>query len=101
MLKGEVRAELGGRGGKLTYSEGAGSLVFWWEYSAAGVAIVVPTAAEWDAECRRQGAPWAEGRRAEILAAVADQAPKQYAPSARVSHTADSIELAFDARAPG
>ena len=98
MATGEVRAELGGRAGKVVYTEGEGALTFWWEYSGPGVSIVVPTATEWDAECRRQNAPWARGRRDEILEVVAREAPRQYAPTARVERTDDSIELVFAAR---
>lgn len=96
MTYGKVSVELGGRGGAVSYSEKGGSLTFWWEYSAEGVSILVPTTAEWDAKCRSGGAHWAEGRRAEVLEAIARQAAEQYTSKAQIRYTYNSIELGFE-----
>jgi hypothetical protein len=63
-----------GRIGDVIYREGAHVLTCWWEFTATGVSVWVPTPSEWP--------EWATGRRNEILGRIAGELRRQQAPEA-------------------
>ncbi|HUL08377.1 MAG TPA: hypothetical protein VLV76_18775 [Candidatus Acidoferrum sp.] len=78
-LGASVEITQSGRGGSITYREGANAAGFDWEFGASpAIALIFgPTAEVWD---RRY--PWAAGRQAEICDFVASEAVRQQANGA-------------------
>ena len=93
----DYQVEIGqsGRGGTITYREGAGSLSFDWEFSMDGADVFVVTPEQWDANCRGRDAAWAAGRRQEILERVAAEVRRQQAASATISIEDQWIHFQF------
>lgn len=79
-----------GRGGTITYREGDHRLAFAWEFAVNGVLVFVPSTAQWDAN-----APWAAGRRAEVLLRVAEGVKWRKAPGATYTIDEQCIDMRF------
>ena len=86
----------GGRGGHIRYSEpGIGDLRFPWDFVEKGVEMEIVRAADRDDRWARTGAPWAVGRREEILNRVIARLLKRQAQGARVHRGDDSVLFEF------
>ena len=81
----------GGRGGHIIYRETRGELQFWWEYVSSGVFVQIPDEAEWNQACTAQGAPWAAGRRDQVLKRVLEKLGGGEARSMDPESQADGI----------
>lgn len=81
----KIEIEQTGRGGTVKYLESDGELSFDWEFTSDGADIFVPTASQWDLNCRSNNATWAEGRRQEILERVAEEVRARQAPNSVVT----------------
>ena len=73
-MRPDVEIVTHGRAGVVHYREGGHSHAFDWEFGGKRVivSIYVPAPDEWDARI-----PWAAGRRAEVLDAVAREVRRQ------------------------
>jgi hypothetical protein len=90
-----VTLDRGGRAGWVRYEEPAGSFRFQWEMLSTGIGVMLGTAGDWDARCRRDGADWAICRREEIAGRMAQEMVRLMAPSARVEMWLAGFDLHF------
>jgi hypothetical protein len=72
-----------GRAGWAEYREDGRGLRFGWDINTEGAEIYIPPPHEWDFFCEENGAPWAQGRRQEILGRLAQEYCRQRAKKAK------------------
>src|ERR1700716_2528142 len=85
-----------GRGGEVDYVEGGQRLSFEWDFTTEGLVIYVPSPEKWDQYSEENRAPWAAGRRREILTRLAEGLRDKKARGAKISIENDWIHLTFE-----
>lgn len=95
MVEYEVEITSEGRSGNVLYKEQEGCLNFWWEFSADGAFINIPSNENWDNFCERSNASWGKDRKLEIVQRVASETKRQKAPSAEIEIQDEWINLYF------
>jgi len=85
-----VEITTSGRGGSITYREGAHTIGFDWEFAMDPALALIwgPQEADWDAAC-----PWAPGRQKSIYEYVGAEVVRQKAPGGRFEYDLERGEL--------